>query len=172
MSDYWNPYAEPNQILENDGKGKFKDATAEAGDFGARVEVSRGLAFGDVDSDGDIDLLVTNTSARARLYRNDATKTGDWLLVRAFEPARKRDSHGARVSVVVGGKRLVRLASPGYSFLSSNDPRAHFGIPKGAPIESVTIDWPDGSRETFSGVEANRSVTLSKGSGTRAAAPR
>jgi enediyne biosynthesis protein E4 len=129
--------------------------------------VSRGLAFGDIDGDGDLDLLVTNTSARARLYRNDATKKGDWLLVRAFEPRLKRDAPGARVTVVSGGKRFVRVATPGYSYLSSNDPRAHFGIPKGARIDSIEIVWPDGTRENFPGPETNRAVTLSKGSGSR-----
>jgi hypothetical protein len=165
QSEYWNPYAEPNQLLANDGNGKFSDRSGEAGDFGKPIEVSRGLAFGDVDSDGDLDLLVVNTSARARLYRNEAPKAGDWLLVRALEAG--RDSHGARVTISAGGRRIVRLANPGYSYLSSNDPRAHFGVPRGARIESVEIVWPDGSRESFSPVESNRSVTLSKGSGAR-----
>ncbi|HSF19884.1 MAG TPA: CRTAC1 family protein [Vicinamibacteria bacterium] len=164
-SEYWNPYAEPNQLIENDGSGRFSDRSADAGDFGKPIEVSRGLAFGDVDSDGDLDLLVVNISAPARLYRNEVRKTGDWLAVRAIESG--RDSHGVRVTVNAGGRRIVRLANPGYSYLSSSDPRAHFGVPKGAKIESVEIVWPDGSRETFDRVEANRSVTLSKGSGAR-----
>lgn len=167
MSAYWNPYAEPNQLLENDGTGKFTDVSSEAGDFPKPVEVSRGLVFGDVDGDGDLDLLVTNTATRARLYRNDASKKGDWLLVRAFEPERKRDSPGARVTVTAGGKRYLRLATPGYSYLSSNDPRAHFGIPKGVRVDSIEIVWPDGTREIFPGGEANRVITLSKGSGSR-----
>ncbi len=77
-----------------------------------------------------------------RLYRNDASKKGGWLLVRAFDPVRKRDAHGARVQVVAGGKSYLRLASPGYSYLSSNDPRAHFGLPGGGAIERIDVN-PD-----------------------------
>ncbi|MGH9389171.1 MAG: CRTAC1 family protein, partial [Vicinamibacteria bacterium] len=127
VSDYWNPFAEPNFLLENDGTGHFRDITAETGSFGKDIEVSRGLALGDVDSDGDLDVLVTNTAGPARLYRNDAPKKGRWLMVRALDG--KRDAHGAVVTVSAGGKRYVRLADPAYSYLSSNDPRAHFGIP-------------------------------------------
>ena len=167
MSPYWNVYAEPNQLLENDGRGKFRDVSAESGDFGKPVEVSRGLAFGDYDEDGDIDLLVMNTASKARLYRNDSEKKGDWLIVRAFEPKANRDAYGVRVTVTAGGKRYLRLANPGYSYLSSNDPRAHFGLPKGASVEAVEIVWPDGKKERFPGVETNHAVTLSKGSGSR-----
>ena len=167
ISPPWNVYAEPNQLLENDGKGKFRDVSVESGDFGRPVDVSRGLAFGDYDEDGDIDLLVMNTAAKARLYRNDSEKKGDWLIVRAFEPKAKRDAYGARVTVTAGGKRYLRLANPGYSYLSSNDPRAHFGLPKGASVEAVEIVWPDGKKERFPGVETNHAVTLSKGSGSR-----
>jgi hypothetical protein len=163
---FWEGYAEPNRILENDGSGKFR-AFAGEGDFGKPVEVSRGLAFGDYDSDGDVDLLVQNTAAKARLFRNDAAKQGDWLIVRAFEPQAKRDAHGARIKVTAGGKLYVRLASPGGSYLSSQDPRAHFGLPKSAKIDSIEILWPDGKVESFPAVETNRTVTLSKGTGAR-----
>ncbi|MGH9337182.1 MAG: ASPIC/UnbV domain-containing protein, partial [Vicinamibacteria bacterium] len=166
-SGFWAGYAERNQIAENDGKGKFRDAVDAAGDFGKPVEVSRGLAFGDYDGDGDIDLLVQNAAARARIYRNDAPKEGDWLMVRAFEPEAKRDAHGARVTVSGGGKRFVRLANPGYGYFSSHDPRAHFGLPEGVKVDSVEILWPDGTRESFPAVETNRAITLSKGSGSR-----
>jgi hypothetical protein len=161
---FWNGYAERNQLLENLGPGKFR-AAGDAGDLGKPIEVSRGLAFGDYDGDGDLDVLVQNTAAKARLYRTDAAKAGDWLSVRAYEPKRKRDAHGAQVIVEAAGKRYLRLANPAYSYLSSSDPRAHFGLPKGVKTESIEIVWPDGAGERFPGVETNRSVTLSRGSG-------
>ena len=164
LSAYWNVYAEPNQLFENVGNGKYEDLGDRAADFGVSIEVSRGLAFGDVDADGDLDLLVSNAASPARLYRNVAVKTGDWLIVRALDPERKRDAHGAQVTVVAGGTRYVRLAHPGYSFLSSNDPRAHFGLPRGAAIERVEIRWPDGSQESFPGGPSNRVIVLEKGS--------
>ncbi len=168
VPEYWKPYAEPNLLFENDGNGNFTDASAKAGDFTSEIEVSKGLAVGDVDSDGDLDLVETNTDGPARLFRNDAPKRGNWLIVRAYEPARKRDSYGAVVTLVAGGKRTVRIADPGYSYLSSNDPRAHFGVvgaSGNASFESIEVLWPDGSRESFPGGALNRALTLEKGKG-------
>ncbi len=164
-SGYWGVYEEPNQLLVNEGDIRFGDVTSASGDFGAHVEVSRALVFGDIDEDGDFDLLVTNTAAPVRLYRNDASKEGEWLLVRAFDPERMRDAHGARVVVVADGKSYLRLASPGYGYLSSNDPRAHFGLPAGVAIERIEVTWHDGSRESFPGGAANRVVVVEKGAG-------
>ena len=85
LAPYWNPYAEPNLLLRNEGRGKFADVSASAGPFASHIEISRGLAIGDIDSDGDLDLLVTNTAGPARLFRNDARKLGHWLIVRTYE---------------------------------------------------------------------------------------
>ena len=165
MTPYWNVYAEPNQLFENAGGLRFVDRSEGSGDFGKTVEVSRGLALGDIDSDGDLDLLVMNTAESAKLYRNDIEKSGQWLVVRAFDPARRRDAHGALVTVVASGKRYVRLASPGYSYLSANDPTAHFGLPAGAQIERIELVWPDGSEESYPGGAANRRIVVEKGRG-------
>ncbi len=165
MSSFWNSYAEPNQLFVNDGMAMFEDVSGSLEDFGETVEVSRGLSMGDFDNDGDLDLLVMNTASSARLYRNDAIKKGDWLVVRAFDPERKRDAHGALVQLVVDGNSYVRLASPGYSYLASNDARAHFGLPSNALIEKVIVIWPDGKSESFRDIESNSFLVLSKGTG-------
>jgi hypothetical protein len=167
LGDYWNPFAEPNFLLENDGKGFFREATGRSGSFGKELEVSRGLALGDVDSDGDLDALVTNTAGPARLYRNDVPKKGRWLLVRALDG--KRDAHGALVTVVAGAKRYVRLADPGYSYLSSNDSRAHFGIPAASQADAILVRWPGGVEERFAGGSLDRVVVLRKGEGQKVA---
>ena len=90
--------------------------------------VSRGLACGDVDGDGALDLLVTTVAGPARLYRNVAPDRGHWLLVRAVDPALHRDAYGAEVTVEAGDRRCGRWINPGTSYLCSNDPRAHFGL--------------------------------------------
>ncbi len=96
---YWDHYAEPNFLSENEGAGKFRNAGAQAPSFCSETENSRGLAFGDVDNDGDIDLLAANEGGRARLYRNKVSNKGHWLIVRAFDPGLKRDAIGAKIFV-------------------------------------------------------------------------
>lgn len=168
LGDYWNLYAEPNFLLENDGSGKFTDISDKGGRFTSVVEVSRGLVLGDVDRDGDIDFLVSNTAGRARLFRNDTPRKGRFLMVRTYDPARKRDAHGAVVTVSAGGESYVRIADPAYSYLSSNEPKAHFGIPGATRADSIRVRWPDGSEEVYPGVELDQAITLEKGEGRKA----
>lgn len=161
----WDAFAEPNAVLLNDGHGRFQDASSRAGSFASLVEISRGMAVGDVDRDGDLDVLVAQTQGKARLFRNDAAKAGHWLQVRAVEPALQRDAYGATVVLVSGGRRTVRVIQPGYSYLSSNDPRAHFGLPGDGNIEEISVRWPDGAWERFAGGKPDRLVVLRRGEG-------
>ena len=162
---YWDDYAEPNFLFQNDGEGHFQPASDQAGAFASTVENSRGLAFGDVDNDGDIDLLVTNEGGPARLYRNDGESKGHWLLIRALDPRLKRDAIGAEITVVYDGKRQMRLVSPGYSYLCSNDPRVHFGLGSATYVDQILVRWPDGSQEQFAALRADQIITLKKGTG-------
>jgi hypothetical protein len=163
-AQYWDHYAEPNMLFENLGNGKFQTLTSGE-PFSTLVENSRGLAFGDVDNDGDIDVLVSNEGGRARLFRNVAEKKGHWLIVRAVAPELRRDAIGAKVTVFSLEKKWRRDILSGYSFLSSSDPRAHFGLGDHATVDSIHVKWPDGVQETFPGMEADQIVTLKKGMG-------
>jgi hypothetical protein len=165
VGPHWNQFAEPNTLLRNDGRGKFSDRSDLAGTFASRVEVGRGLSVGDYDNDGDLDILMIHNAGPARLYRNDAPKVGNWLLVRAWDPVRKRDEHGAVVGVVAAGKEVVRVANPGCGYFSSSDPRAHFGVVGADAADSLWVRWPDGAEESFPGVELNQSIVLEKGKG-------
>ena len=162
---FWDHYAEPNFIFENDGNGVFHNVSDLFSEFSTRVENSRGLVFGDVDNDGDIDILVTNEGGRARLYRNDAEKTGNWLIVRAFNPSLNRDAYGAQISIIVKDKKIFRLANPGYNFCSSNDFRVHFGLALNSDPVKIVISWPGGDTETYNGISVNQTITLRKGEG-------
>ena len=165
LGEYWNPFAEPNFLLENDGGGRYSDITDRTGSFGTELGVSRALALGDVDGDGDLDVLVTNTAGPARLYRNDAASKGRWLTVRALDG--KHDAHGAVVTAIVGEKSYVRIADRAYSYFSSSDPRAHFGIPGSGNLDAILVRWPGGQEERFSGGALDRVVVVKKGTGTK-----
>jgi hypothetical protein len=170
LGPFWGPYAERNQVLANDGRGRFRDLSA-TDPFGQLPGISRGLACGDIDGDGAIDLLVTTVGAPARLYRNVAPKEGHWLLVRAIDPAHQRDAYGAVVTVEAGGRRWVGAINPGQSYLCSNDPRAHFGLGAAERVDSVRVRWPDGdgAEEHFPGGAADRPMVLRRGEGTKVA---
>ena len=145
------------------GSGRFRDVSPDNGPFCGAAAVSRGLAYGDVDGDGALDLLVTTVAGPARLYRNVVPDRGHWLLVRAFDPALKRDAYGAEITVRAAGRRWLCWLNPGSSYLCSNDPRAHFGLGTAAQVEAIEIRWPDGSTERFPGRAANQVVEVRKG---------
>jgi hypothetical protein len=165
LGDHWGRYAERNQLFANEGGGHFRDVSPSNPAFCGTANVARGLAWGDVDGDGAVDLLVTTVAGPARLYRNVAPKRGHWLLVRALDPALKRDALGAEVRVRAGGKTYLGRVAPAASYLCSGDARAHFGLGPAEHFEGVEVTWPDGAKETFEGGRADRPITLEKGRG-------
>jgi hypothetical protein len=163
---FWSQYAQRNRVFANSGKGKFRDITEANPALCRRPCVGRGLAVGDFDNDGAPDLLITEIGGPARLLRNVAPAKGHWLAVRAMLPSRKRDAYGAEITVRAGGKTYERLLQPGYSYCSSSDPRAYFGLGPSARYDGIEVRWPDGSAETFSGGAADRQIELRQGEGT------
>jgi enediyne biosynthesis protein E4 len=165
---FWTPYAEHNQLFANDGSGRFRDLAPDNAPFCGQTNVARGLAYGDVNGDGAIDLLVTSVAGPARLFRNVAPNRGHWLLVRVLDLALGgRDAYGAEITVQAGGRRWTQWANPGSSYLCSNDPRVHFGLGTAEHVEGITVLWPDGTKEAFPGQPVDRVVELRKGSGKK-----
>jgi hypothetical protein len=159
-------YADRNQLFVNDGKGRFRDISRANEPFCGTARISRGLACGDIDGDGALDLLVTTVAGPAHLYRNVAPKRGHWLLLRVVEDALGgRDAYGAEITVRAGSQRWVRWINPGYSYLCSNDPRAHFGLGETCHLDEIEVVWPDGMEEVFPATEADRELVLRKGQG-------
>ncbi len=162
---FWRPYAEPNQLLLNDGAGNFINASPENPALCGAPAVSRGLAVADLDDDGGIDVVVTRIAQPPIICRNVDAQRGHWLLVRVMDPQLHRDAYGAELTLKVGDKSYQRQVNPGYSFLCSNDPRAHFGLAKADKYDAIEVLWPDGSKESFPGGPADRLVTLERGAG-------
>jgi hypothetical protein len=166
LDPFWWPYAERNQLFANDGAGGFRDVSPQNQPFCGVPAVGRGLAWGDVDGDGAVDLLVTSIAGRARLFKNVVPNRGHWLLVRAIDPALGgRDAYGARVTVQAGGKRRVAWVNPASSYASSSDPRAHFGLGPNQRVEAIEVLWPDGANEVFPPTAADQVRVLRKGTG-------
>jgi hypothetical protein len=163
---FWTPYHEFNAALENLGEGHFRDASQANPALCGSPGVYRGMACGDWDDDGDLDLVVSQLNGPPLLLRNVAAKSGHWLTVRALDPSLRRDAYGAVVSVEARGRRWVRWVNPSGSYACSNDPRAHFGLGETSEVSSIQVIWPDGAAEMFPGAAADQHLVLRRGEGT------
>jgi hypothetical protein len=161
------PYQERNQLIRNDGDMGFSDMTQPAGPALALVEVSRGAAFGDLDNDGDIDIVVANNNGPTRLLRNMAVADNHWLTVQLEGTRSNRAGLGARVAVLRTGKPpLWRRVHTDGSYLSASDARVHFGLGTGTDVQAVGVVWPQGNREIWREITVDSFLTLQEGSGT------
>jgi hypothetical protein len=145
-----------------------------AGPAFAAERVSRGLAVGDIDNDGDLDILVSNNGQDAELLRNDVPRGGtraNALLVRLRGAGRNTDAIGARVRLTSGSRTQIRDIKAGSSYLSQNDLRAHFGLGTAARADRLEVMWPSGRTEAVTNVAANQIVTIEEGKGITARQP-
>ena len=157
------PVRTPRILLRNQG-GTFVEMGADAGPGIAAAHCSRGASFGDFDNDGDIDVLIMNLNEPPTLLRNDAPSGNHWIKVHLEGVKSNRSAIGARVVVRYGGKVQVQEVVSGCSFLSSNDPRLHFGL-GAATTADIEVRWPSGMVEHVRGAAANRLLTLREGEG-------
>jgi hypothetical protein len=164
------PFNQPNQLFHNEGdEKKFREMTGVAGPAFAMSEVSRGAAFGDINNDGAIDIVVANNNGPARVLLNQmpSSNRNHWLLVRLEAANGNRFGIGARIEVRQRGRKLTRRAHTDSSYLSASDVRVHFGLGEDARIEGLIVYWPDGRAEAWDKIEADRIMTIRQGTGRR-----
>ena len=158
------PYQTPRVLFRNLGNGKFEELIGVGGAAIGEAHCSRGVAFGDFDNDGDVDILIMNVNEPPSLLRNDVTGGGHWLKVKLLGVKSNRSAIGATVIATYGGRRQAQAVAAQSGYLSVNDRRLHFGL-GGASSADLEIRWPNGARESLKAVPADRLITVREGEG-------
>jgi enediyne biosynthesis protein E4 len=159
-----SPYKSPLLLFRNLGKGHFEELFDEAGKAIQIPHSSRGLAYGDFDNDGDIDMLIINLGEPPSLFRNDVSGEYHWIKIRPEGTTSNRTGIGTRVEVTSNGIKQMKELQSQSSFLSCNDFRLHFGLGK-ATVVDVHIRWPNGSQQSFPKLSANQLYTVKENIG-------
>ena len=160
------PLAEPIELLLNETNGKFREVAAAAGLNEGPLKSRRGTALGDVNNDGRLDVLVFNVGAPPSLFLNETRNYNHWITLRLVGTKSNRMAIGARVTVTTGNISRVDEVRAGGSYLSTSDPRLHFGLGAAASFDRIEVFWPSGLREQFPAGPGDRFVSLVEGSGT------
>jgi enediyne biosynthesis protein E4 len=161
-------YAQPPQVFLNNGSARFSDVSSEVGQGFRDPKVARGLAYGDFDRDGDVDILLTTNSGPAYLYRNDQLGGNRSIRFKLRGTQSNRDAIGARLRIEAGGLSQIRMVKSGSSYLSQSELPITFGLGKADKIERVVIQWPNGRSEEYKNLSAGREYSCIESKGITA----
>jgi hypothetical protein len=157
-------YCQPWRLYRGMEDGNFREAGAEDGWRIIRKFSSRGVAVGDYDNDGDMDVLIVNHNDHPTLLRNE--RGGNFLTITLEGAGKNKQSIGARVAVKVAGRTMWRFACPHQGYQSSHDPRLHFGLGDATKVEEIVVHWPGGAVTRIPGpIAGNRFLTVKEGKG-------
>jgi hypothetical protein len=160
-------FRQPNSLFLNDGHGRFRDATADAGLAGT-LAAHRGCGIADFNADGRLDLVVVSLGSAAELWQNDSSPSSRWLIVRLTGTKSNRDGIGARVMVgppsprLRGASNQVRTMTTAMGYASSSYAGLHFGLGSQAGPVRVEVQWPSGVKQTLENVEVNRVLEVTE----------
>ena len=155
-------YRQRKLLYHNRGDGTFDDVSIRYGSALTEERVSRGLAIGDLDNDGGVDVVINDLDGAPQVLHNELAPRGSWVIVRVKGAAPNTDAIGAVITVTAGAVRQRAVVQSGASYISQNDMRQHFGLGAAQTIDAIEVKWPDGSRTTRDRIPANQVVTIQK----------
>ena len=155
-------YRQRKLLHHNRGDGTFEEVAAQFGDTMMEERVSRGLAIGDLDDDGRLDIVTNDLDGAPQIIRNEIAAPGNWLLVRLKGRGLNTGAIGAVVTARAGGVVQKRLVQSGSSYISQEDKRLHFGLGKAEQVDSLEVTWPDGTKTTRKNVKANQRIEIAQ----------
>jgi hypothetical protein len=158
-------YRQLKLVHHNNRDGTFDEVAEQLGSALMEERVSRGAAFGDIDNDGDVDIVINDLDGSPQLLRNDGGNANNSVLIKTVGVKSNRDGIGARVKVVSGNLAQIDEVRSGESYLSQNDLRLHFGLEKRTKIDLVEVRWPSGIIDRISNLNANKILTIKEGKG-------
>jgi hypothetical protein len=161
-------YEQRKVVYVNRGNGRFEDVTEQLGAPATTPRAARGAAFGDIDNDGDVDIVISNVNAPPDLFRTETQAGRHWLLVKLTGATSNRSAIGARVGCTAGGFTRWQEVRGGGSYISQNDLRVHFGLGDTAKVDRLWVRWPNGLEEEWRDVSADQILALREGTGRKA----